>query len=221
MDAPGVEVRPIREMSGGTHFCEVFLTGVRLPADALLGAEGGGWRLATLTLGNERVNLSRGGLLWGMGPTGAEVLDAVAALLRHAGRGDPRDRQRVARLWTEAFVLERLAERVRAAAARDGHPGPEASLEKLLSDQHGQRLFELLVDLAGPAGLVAGGASAWPAPVAAVAGEPRGAGLGAHHQHPWPWGLLFSRALTIGGGTTEVQRNIIAERLLGLPREPA
>jgi alkylation response protein AidB-like acyl-CoA dehydrogenase len=220
MDTPGIEVRPIREMTGGAHFCEVFLTGARLPGDALLGDEGEGWRLATLTLGNERVSLSHGGLLWGMGPTGAEVLAAVAATGRAGSLEDPRIRQRYAQLWTEAFVLERLGERVRAGAERDGRPGPEASLEKLLSDQHGQRLFELVFDVAGPAGLLAGGSSSWPESVAQVAEEPLGAGLGAHHQHAWPWGALFSRALTIGGGTTQVQRNIIAERLLGLPREP-
>ena len=223
MHLPGVEPRPIREMSGGAHFCEVFLQGVRLPADALLGAEGDGWRLATLTLGNERVSLSHGGLLWGMGPTGTEVLEALGLLADAGGLEDPLLRQRFAQLHSESFVLERLGERVRAAAAREGRPGPEASLEKLLSDQHGQRLFELLSDVAGPAGdsgTAGRQGSAWPAPVAAVAPEPLGAGLGAHHQGPWPWGALFSRALTIGGGTTEVQRNILAERVLGLPREP-
>jgi alkylation response protein AidB-like acyl-CoA dehydrogenase len=222
MTLPGIEARPIREMSGGSHFCEVFLTDVRLGADALLGEPGDGWRLATLTLGNERVSLSHGGLLWGMGPTGAEVLDALVALARSQGLRTV-DRQRLAALRTESFLLERLGEQVRSAAARDGAPGPEASLEKLLSDQHGQRLYGLLCDVAGPAGQVAhpgGDDSVWPAPVAEVAAEPLGAGLGAHHHGPWPWGMLFSRALTIGGGTTEVQRNVIAERLLGLPREP-
>jgi alkylation response protein AidB-like acyl-CoA dehydrogenase len=235
MDTPGIEARPIREMSGGAHFCEVFLTGVRLRADDLLGESGDGWRLATLTLGNERVSLSHGGLLWGMGPTGDEVLDAMVRLAGAGGLGDALHRQRFARLCTESFLLERLGEQVRASAAARGRPGPEASLEKLLSDQHGQRLFDLLTDLAGPAGVVGpddvasadhgrGGsgpaASTWPAPVAEVAPEPLGAGLGAHHQDPWPWGVLFSRALTIGGGTTEVQRNILAERVLGLPRDP-
>jgi len=222
MGIPGIEARPIREMSGGSHFCEVFLTDVHIPADALLGDVGDGWRLATLTLGNERVSLSHGGLLWGMGPTGGEVLAALAAVARAGGFDHPGLRQRFARLYTESFVLERLGEQVRAAVARDGRPGPEASLEKLLSDQHGQRLYDLLFDVSGPAGVagVGPGPSAWPAPVAAVAGEPLGAGLGAHHQGPWPWGALFSRALTIGGGTTEVQRNILAERVLGLPREP-
>ncbi|MCP4434043.1 MAG: acyl-CoA dehydrogenase [Actinomycetia bacterium] len=228
MDTAGIEVRPIREMSGGSHFCEVFFTDARIPGDALLGGEGEGWRLATLTLGNERVTLSHGGLLWGMGPTGEEVLDAAIALARSGVRSDgapnamadPRLRQQFARLYTDAFILDRLAEKVRAVAEREGRPGPEASLEKLLSDQHGQRLYELLFDLGGPASMLAGGDSTWPGAVSEIAPEPLGAGLGARHQNPWPWGALFSRALTIGGGTTQVQRNIIAERLLGLPREP-
>ncbi len=185
MDRPGIDVRPIREMSGGTHFCEVFFSYVRIGADALLGAEGQGWRLATLTLGNERVSLSQGGLLWGMGPTGGEVLDALAALL---GGSDVAHesvlRQRFARLFTESFLLDRLGERVRASASRDGRPGPEASLEKLLSDQHGQRLYDLLFDVAGPAGLLSDGDSAWPEPVSAVAPEPFGAGLGAASPSP-------------------------------------
>lgn len=229
MQTAGIEIRTIRDMSGGRHFCEVFLQDVRLPGDSLLGAEGDGWRLANLTLGNERVNLSHGGLLWGMGPTGSEVLTALAKLASAGGMADPVHRQRFARLWTESFLLERLGERVRASAARDGRPGPEASLEKLLSDQHGQRLLDLLTDVSGPAGLLfagepypgpGAGGSSWPAPVAAVTPEPRGAGLGAHQQGPWPWAALFSRALTIGGGSTQIQRNILAERVLGLPREP-
>lgn len=224
MNTEGIEAVPIREMSGGSHFCEVFFTDARLPADSLLGEPGDGWRLATLTLGNERVSLSHGGLLWGMGPTGKEVLGALMELAHAGGEGNPmadaRIRQRFATLWTESFILERLGEKVRAGAQRDGRPGPEASLEKLLSDQHGQRLFDLLGDIGGADSLLSDGISSWPLPIAGIAPEPLGAGLGARHQHPWPWGAMFSRALTIGGGTTEVQRNIIAEKLLGLPREP-
>lgn len=221
MDVPGIEIRPIREMSGGTHFCEVFFTDARIPRDSLLGLEGEGWRLATLTLGNERVCLSQGGLLWGMGPTGGEVLEALAAYGRGAGFSEAGHLQSFARLYTESFLLERLGEQVRASAAANGRPGPEASLEKLMSDQHGQKLYDLLFDVAGNAGVALDPdhKSVWPAPIAEYAAEPLGAGLGAHHQSPWPWGALFSRALTIGGGTTQVQRNILAEKVLGLPRE--
>jgi alkylation response protein AidB-like acyl-CoA dehydrogenase len=214
MDAPGIEVRPIREMSGGHHFCEVFLDGVELDAAALVGAEGDGWRLARITLANERTSLSSGGLLWGMGPTGREVL----AVLARRGLADPVLRQRWARLHSEAVVLELLGRRVLEQVRGGAAPGPEASLQKLLADEHAQRLLDLLCDAAGPAGLLAS-PSPWPLPLAGEA-PPRGAGLGATHQGAWPWSLLFSRALTVGGGTTEVQRNILAEQVLGLPREP-
>jgi 3-oxochol-4-en-24-oyl-CoA dehydrogenase len=212
MDTPGIEVRPIREMSGGSHFCEVFLTDVRLGADAIVGAPGDGWRLAGITLGNERVSLSSGGILWGMGPTGAEVLDVLANVVG----ADPVARQRWAALEADEFVLGLLARRVAAQAAAGGAPGPEASLQKLLADEHGQRLLDLLADTCGPDGLLAA-EGPWPSSLADRP-APRGGGLGAVHQGTWPWSLLFSRALTIGGGTTEVQRNIIAERILGLPR---
>jgi 3-oxochol-4-en-24-oyl-CoA dehydrogenase len=212
MDAPGIEVRPIREMSGGAHFCEVFLADVRLPADAIVGAPGDGWRLAGITLGNERVSLSSGGILWGMGPTGAEVLDVLGS----AVAGDPVARQRHAALVSDEFVLGLLARRVAEQAAAGGAPGPEASLQKLLADEHGQRLLDLLADTCGPDAVV-GGDGPWPSTLADRP-APRGGGLGATHQGQWPWSLLFSRALTIGGGTTEVQRNILGERILGLPR---
>jgi 3-oxochol-4-en-24-oyl-CoA dehydrogenase len=213
MDLPGIEVRPIREMTGGSHFNEVFLDGVRLPADALVGAPGDGWRLARVTLGNERVSLSSGGILWGMGPTGAEVL----ALARGVGVADPRLRQEVAALHTEAFLLDLLGRRVQEAVAAGAGPGPEASLKKLLADEHGQRLMELVASLAGPDAMLASDA-AWPTTLSHRP-PPVGGGLGAGHQGEWPWNYLFARALTIGGGTTQVQRNILAEQVLGLPKE--
>jgi alkylation response protein AidB-like acyl-CoA dehydrogenase len=156
-----------------------------------------------------------------MGPTGQEVLDAIAAFARERGLS-PTQRQDFARLHIESFLLDRLGGAVRDGAARNGRPGPEASLEKLLSDQHGQRLFGLLHDVAQMAGIACDPdhVSSWPEPVSSIAAEPVGGGLGARHHSPWPWAPLFSRALTIGGGTTQVQRNIIAEKLLGLPREP-
>lgn len=215
MDAPGIEVRPIREMTGGSHFNEVFLDGVQLPGDALVGRPGDGWRLARVTLGNERVSLSSGGILWGMGPTGDEILD----LARCAGVTDPHRRQQVAARHTESFLLGLLGRRVQAAVAAGEEPGPAASLQKLLADEHGQRLMELVADLVGPDAMVTSSAP-WPSTLAQHP-APSGGGLGAAHQGEWPWNYLFARALTIGGGTTQVQRNILAEQVLGLPREPA
>jgi alkylation response protein AidB-like acyl-CoA dehydrogenase len=199
MRQPGIEVRPIRQMTGGAEFNEVFLDGVRVPADNLVGDEGDGWRLARVTLSNERVALSREGALWGRGPTAHDVLAAARA----GGRAlSPVERQRLAALYVEAEVLRFLRLRTVSAQVRQHEPGPEASVRKALADHHGQRLFQLAVDLCGPAGmLVRENPEVLPGPF------------------PWTVGFLFSPALTIGGGTAEVQRNIIAERVLGLPRD--
>ena len=207
MRSPGVEIRAIRQMDGGATFNEVFLDGVRIPARNLVGAEGDGWRLAKVTLGNERVALSEEGALWGRGPTVAALIDAVRA----AGRVPlgPVSRQRLAAIYTEAELLRILRLRMVAAlvgrsAGASAEPGPEASVRKALADRHGQRLFNLAVDLCGADGMLC------------RENPPHLPG-----RFPWVAGFLFSPALTIGGGTAEVQRNIIAERVLGLPRDPA
>jgi 3-oxochol-4-en-24-oyl-CoA dehydrogenase len=200
MRTPGIEVRPIIEMTGGNHFNEVFLTDVRIPADCRIGPENGGWALAKVTLANERVSLSEGGLLWGMGPNTEEFFDHV----RTRGRiDDPLLRQRAASIHTDHAIQSLLGQRIHAAL-RDGRdPGPDASIKKTLADEHGQHVMALAKDLTAEAGML-GVQSADAADI-----------------DVWHWGYLFSRALTIGGGTSEVQRNIIGERLLGLPREPS
>jgi alkylation response protein AidB-like acyl-CoA dehydrogenase len=200
MTTPGIEVRKIIEMTGGNHFNETFLTDVRIPAANRIGPENDGWRLAKVTLGNERVSLSEGGVLWGMGPDAPTCLDEIAT--RGAGT-DPLTRQRAARAQVDTTVLDLLGDRIVEAVKRGDDPGPEASIRKALADEHGQHLMTLIKDLTGPAGMI-GRQDA-----------------DAEETDPWHWGYLFSRALTIGGGTSEVQRNIIGERLLGLPREPA
>lgn len=201
MEAPGVEVREIIEMTGGNHFNETFLTDVRLPADHRIGAEGDGWRLAQVTLGNERVSLSEGGVLWGMGPDRAACLDALRRW--PGGLIDPLLRQRAAALFTESTVLRLLGYRILTSVLHGHGPGPEASIRKTLADAHGQHAMELFKDGRGAVGML-GRQDA-----------------GSEADDVWHWGFLFSPALTIGGGTSEVQRNIIGERLLGLPREPA
>jgi alkylation response protein AidB-like acyl-CoA dehydrogenase len=188
MRTPGIEVRPIVEMTGGMHFSEVFLTDVRVPVEHRIGPEHGGWALAKVTLANERVSLSEGGLLWGMGPTTADFFDLVAA---GGGIADPVLRQRAAAVRTGEVLHE-----VMRGSVHD-------SVRKALSDEHGQEVLALAKDLRGAAGML---------------GEQSAA---AEEADVWHWGYLFSRALTIGGGTAEVQRSIIGERLLGLPREPA
>ena len=205
MRLPGIDIRPIRQMTGSSDFNEVFLDGVRIPADHLVGAEGDGWRLAKVTLGNERVALSEEGALWGRGPTAADLVAAVGS----AGRAplDPVTRQRLAAVWTEGELLRILRLRMVAAAIASGgkrEPGPEASVRKALGDRHGQRLFDLAVELCGAEGMLY------------RENQPQLPG-----PFPWTAGFLFSPALTVGGGTAEVQRNIIAERVLGLPRDAA
>lgn len=197
MDAPGVDIRPLVEMTGVHTFNEVFLTDVRLPAANLVGEEGAGWALAKVTLAQERVSLSGEGALWGRGPTHDDLLDAVRAA---GGCGDAVMRDRLTKLWVEGEVLRAL--RLRSLGARvAGRPaGPESSVAKAIADEHGQRLMGLAKDLAGPAGMLSG------------------RGPMASHDPLWHFGFLFAPALTIGGGTSEVQRNIIGERVLGLPK---
>ncbi len=198
MRSPGITVQPIRQMDGNADFNEVFLDEVRVPAAALVGTEHDGWRLAKVTLGNERVSLSGEGALWGQGPTADEVLDLVRA---HGGTEDAVLRQRLAALHVEAQVLRLIRLRTLSARVRGLEPGPEASVRKALSDEHGQHVMALALELAGTDALLAD------------------RGPFGTDTRLWADGYLYSRALTIGGGTSEVQRNIIAERVLGLPRD--
>jgi alkylation response protein AidB-like acyl-CoA dehydrogenase len=200
MRAPGIEVRPLVQMTGTHEFNEVFFDDVRVTAANVVGVEHDGWRLAKVTLGNERVSLSGEGALWGRGPTANEVVQLVRD---HGGTNDPLLRQRVARLYVEAEVLRLIRLRTVSARVRGLEPGPEASVRKALSDEHGQHVMALAKDLAGAYGMCAD---------RGPYGEPDVAG--------WHYGYLYARALTIGGGTSEVQRNILGEKVLGLPREP-
>jgi len=219
MDAPGVTIRPIVDMTGDHAFNEVFLDEVRLPAQNLVGEVNGGWALAKVTLGNERVSLSGEGALWGQGPTAGDLLDIVR---RGGGTRDAALRQRLARLWAEGEVLRLIRLRTVSAAVAGRAPGPEASVRKALADDHGQRVMELAQAVAGPYALLADSGPAEGLAHGAPAGATPGAGpdgAGIWPASVWAKGYLFSRALTIGGGTAEVQRNIIAERVLGLPHD--
>ena len=207
MDTPGITVRPLVDMTSTHTFNEVFLDDVRIPAANLVGAEGDGWTLAKVTLGNERVSLSGSGSLWGMGPTAADLVDLVR---RTGGCADPLLRQRLAGVWTEGEILRLLRLRTVSAAVAGADPGPEASVRKALADEHGQHVMALARDLAGAEGMLSGGG-----PEAGAGGARTGADA------IYDYGFLFAPALTIGGGTSEVQRNIIAERTLGLPHDPA
>jgi len=198
MDLPGIEVRPITSMTGdgGFGFNEVFFTDVRVPAENLIGEENLGWGMAKTTLANERVSLSTGGgLQWGYGPS---ARDLVAHYRHNRGTLDPVRRQEVVDAYIEGEILRYHRMRMISAAVNK-KPGPDASLRKALADPHGKRVFTLAKDLMGAHGML---------DTNGVLGE------------EWDRGFLFSPALTIGGGTSEVLRNIIAERLLGLPHDP-
>ena len=188
MRQDGIDVRPIREMTGRSHFTEVFFDNARIPANHLVGEVNEGWRLAKVTLGNERVSLSTGGVLWGMGPTTASVLADLS------GRLDAIGRDRAASIHIESEILRLLGYRVVSSLIAGRSPGPEVAIKKLLADRHGQNVMELARDAMGAGGLLT-------------------------NESESSWAYLFARALTIGGGTTEVLRNVVAEQLLGLPRD--
>jgi len=199
MHAEGVEVRPIKNMQGGERgdlFCEVFFTDVRVPSENLIGEENLGWGMAKLTLANERVSLSKGGLIWGNGPT---VNDLVDLMKKKGGVDHAVLRQRLVDVYVEGEIL-RYHHLRQISAAVNKKPGPDASLRKALSDPHGQRVFGLAKDLLGAQGMLA-----------KESVDPE--------WEEWITGFLFSPALTVGGGTSEVLRNIIAERILGLPHD--
>lgn len=199
MDAPGIEIRGITSMAGAASFNEVFFTDVRIPHANVVGEVNDGWRLAKVTLGNERVSLSSGGVLWGMGPSAA---DLVSIVRRDGGVNDAMLRQRVAALYTEHVILELIRARTLTARLRGEQPGPEASIRKIIADEHGQRTMMLARDLIGADAMLISPAH----------------DSSTLNSRSWYSGFMFSRALTIGGGTGEVQRNIIGEKVLGLPQ---
>lgn len=202
MDSPGIEIRTIRNIAGADSFNEVFFTDVRIPNDNVVGEVGDGWRLAKVTLGNERVSLSTGGVLWGNGPTALDVLAEARAM----GVSDPVLRQRLVSIHIEHVVLEIIRMRTLSARLRGRQPGPESSIGKIMADEHGQKVMELARAIIGADAMLIGDDDS-------VAGK--------HiRSKSWYSGYMFSRALTIGGGTGEVQRNILGERVLGLPVEP-
>jgi len=190
MTAKGVEVRPLREITGETLFNEVFFDDVFVPDADVVGEVNRGWAVARATLGNERVSI--GGNKGRLDSLGADELVALAS--EHAPR-DPGVAREVGRLVAEHHAMRSLNLRLVMRAIAGGPPGPEGSVTKLLSAEHAQRVAELGMSIIG------------------VAGVSGAAGRVAH-------GYLFSRCLTIAGGTSEIVRNVIAERLLGLPRDP-
>ena len=220
MDLPGITLRPIVDMTRAHAFNQVFFDDVRRPASLRVGDEGAGWRLAKVTLSTERVMLSSSGSLWGSGPSAAMLLDLVRAA---GGVADPHLRQRLASLHCEAEVLRLNRLRTLSASLAGRAPGPEASIQKVMADEHGQQVMALAKDLAGPLGMLEGSGPAGELPVSARTGptEVEGSPGPVPGVDPiWHYGFLFAPALTLGGGTFAIQRNIVAEMVLGLPRDP-
>ncbi|MEO1057912.1 MAG: acyl-CoA dehydrogenase family protein [Actinomycetota bacterium] len=222
MDAEGLSMSPIVDMTTAHSFNQVFFDNVRIPASLRVGDEGDGWRLAKVTLSNERVSLSSAGSLWGVGPSAEDLLDLVRA---GGGLADPVLRNQAAELHIEAELMRLNRLRTLTAALQGKTPGPEASIQKIMADEHGQHVMELAKALSGADGMIAGSGPAGAIPDRAKSGPTennfQGSINGQRAVDPmWHYGYLFSPALTLGGGTFAVQRNIVAEHVLGLPREP-
>jgi len=187
MAAPGIDIRPLKEITGDSLFNEVYFDDVPLPPGAVVGEVDNGWKVARTTLDNERVHMADQLTF----DTGLEALLDRAAVL------DGSVRARVGALAAEAHALGCIGLRTTLQQVSGLEPGAGASIRKLVQTPHQQRVAELALELLGPDGAVR-----------------EGAGERALH------GFLMSRCLTIAGGTTQVQLNVVAERLLGLPRDP-
>ena len=219
-DLPGLTMSPIVDMTTAHSFNQVFFDDVRLPIHHLVGEEGEGWRLARVTLANERVSLSSAGSLWGAGPSAEDLLDLVRS---GGGCDDPVLRQKLARLKCDAEVLRLNRLRTLSAQLAGRTPGAEASIQKAMADEHGQHVMELAKEYVGTSGLLVGSGPPGRIGGAQTMGLPTDNNLKVR-QFPdvspvWHYGFVFSPALTLGGGTFAVQRNIVAERVLGLPRD--
>jgi alkylation response protein AidB-like acyl-CoA dehydrogenase len=188
MEQEGVQVRPLRQITGESEFNELFIDGARIPDTQLLGGEGNGWKVALTTLMNERA-----GLAFFLQVRMRGLLEALFAEAAASGRlDDPVIADRLGELYLKAEVLRLTAYRGLTATEKYGQPGPEGSLTKWMWSQTNQQLTQFAADLLGPAAIEAGG--------------------------KWSYELLRARGNSIEGGTTEVLKNIVAERVLGLPK---
>jgi alkylation response protein AidB-like acyl-CoA dehydrogenase len=192
---PGVELRPIKQITGTAEFNEVFFTDARTDTSMVVGAQGDGWKVVMATLGFER-----GTAFLAQQLRFAEELHGVFDEARRRGRSeDPLIRQRLADAWIGLEIMRYTGLRTVTRLLQGGQPGPESSIGKLHWSKWHQRLGELVMDLLGPEGLV----------------------LADGTLSDSQYSFLFSRAHTIYAGSSEIQRNIVGERVLGLPRDPA
>jgi acyl-CoA dehydrogenase len=193
MKRPGIDVRPIRQMAGASEFNEVFFTDLRIPDDQRLGAVGGGWKVALTTLMHERLAVGT--------DIGLLNFDALWAAVQAAGQlHAPRAVEHLAESWVAEEGLRLHQCRAVTALSRGGVPGPEQSIAKLVKATLAQRMANFALELQGEAGQV---------------GCDDPGAVGQPVERAWAW----SAAMRIAGGTDEILRNIIAERVLGLPEE--
>jgi alkylation response protein AidB-like acyl-CoA dehydrogenase len=193
MRTPGIEVRPLRQITGASHFNETFLTDVRIPSANVVGEVNGGWAVAQTTLMNERTLIGGSGM-------GVGFRDFLQLARKHGRTEEPEMRQRLADAYIRFEILKLLGMRAQAATRAGRQPGPESSVMKLMISQHVARNGDLSLAIEGAGGMLAGRA--------AVDG-----GL-------WQQQFLGQWGVRIGGGTEQIQRNVIGERVLGLPGEP-
>ena len=198
MHAPGVEVRPLRQITGDAEFNEVYFTDVRIPDGERLGAVGEGWRVSLTTLMNERVSIGGGVIPRASGPIG----EALRLWAKRQDK-DPVLRDRLSQLWIEAEV-QRLTNMRASQNRQKGTPGPEGSTGKLAFAELNKRIYELCLDIIGPSGMLYGSYEMTRPAEAMQASAPQKM-------------FLRARANSIEGGTSEIMRNILAERVLGLP----
>ena len=199
MHSPGVEVRPLTQITGDPEFNEIFFTDVHVPIDSMLGKPGDGWRVAMTTLLHERGTL--GFLLVAALERQIDLLVRLSRQTMPDGRrpaDDPIVRDAIAREWTLLQALRFTNYRSLTTLVKTGIPGPEGSVNKLVWSEAHQRVTALALEMEGLAGQLDGGGSVW--------------------DGYWQYHRLRSRGNTIEAGTSEVLRNIIAERVVGLPR---
>ena len=189
MRSPGIEVRPLRQMTGGSEFGEVFFDDARVPAENLLGELNAGWQVTMTTLASERASVLT---------FHVRVQDKVRDLARlareHGREGDSLVRQRIGACALDAHALRLISYSSATRAEQKTATGLEGSLAKLLWSELEQRIYETAAEILGPDAVL---------------------------ESPWLHGLLDSRSLTIAAGTSEIQKTLLAERGLGMPREPS
>ena len=209
MRQPGVEVRPIRMISGESEFNEVFFTDARVPKADVIGGINNGWAVAMTLLSYERGEAAATQSI-----RFKAEFERLAELAKQYGKtDDPTIRQRLAWCYSKVQIMDYLGKRVLTKFLKGEHPGPDSSIGKLFWSEYHQKVTELAMDIMGPDGLVPSGRVPSSAFGADDAGSP-------NSTNSWAMTFLTARAGTIYAGTSQVQRNIIGEQVLGLPKEP-